>query len=126
MPRLKRKKMVANDETSLNDLIQEVYNDSHNIRSSIQSVLSKWEPKVKDEGNISAFGKEIVSLINALSKNQDQKINLLKILSEIRYRKNGGANIVDTQKPKDGEETISDDAKSQLRKMIEEERKRVS
>jgi hypothetical protein len=88
MPRPKRKKIKFDDEDSLNDLLQEIYDDSHNIRSQIRRLFTKWEAKVKEGGEIQAIGDQIIKLINAASKNQDQKIMLLKYLKEVVFEKN--------------------------------------
>lgn len=125
MARIKRKKILVNDENSINDLIQEIYNDAHQIRSSIVALFNKWNGMAKEEGQIAAFGKEVVSLINSLARNQDQKIAMVKILSDILYKKNTGTS--DDSKKKntgDDENDLSETAKADLRKMIEEARQR--
>ena len=77
MPRPKRQKLKF-DEDSLNKLLQEIYDESHNIRAQIKRLFTKLETKIKEEGEIAAFGDQVVKLINAEAKNQDQKIMLLK------------------------------------------------
>lgn len=86
MARPKRKK-IKFDEESVNDLLQEVYNDSHNIKSKITRLFTKWETKVKEGGEIAAIGEQIIKLIGAEAKNQDQKIMLLKYLKEVVFDK---------------------------------------
>lgn len=126
MARIKRKKMLVNDENSLNDLIQEIYNDAHQIRASIVALFNKWNNLAKEGGEIAAFGKEVVSLINSLARNQDQKIAMAKILSDILYKKNTNSGD-DSKKKNSNEESendLSETAKADLRKMIEEARER--
>ena len=123
MARIKRKSIVVNNEKSLNDLIQEIYNDAHQIRASIVSLFNKWNGMAKEAGEIAAFGKEVVSLINSLAKNQDQKIAMAKILSDILYKKNTNSGE-DSKKKNIDDNDLSETAKSDLRKMIEEARKR--
>jgi len=84
MARPKRKTLKFNEE-SVNKLLQEIYNDTHNIRAKLSRLFTKWEAKVKEGGEIQAMGDQIVKLINAEAKNQDQKIMLLKYLKEVVF-----------------------------------------
>lgn len=86
MPRPKRKKLKF-DEDSLNKLLQEIYDDSHNIRAQIKRLFTKWEKHAKEGGEIAAIGDQIVKIIAAEAKNQDQKIMLLKYLKEVVFDK---------------------------------------
>lgn len=86
MPRPPRNKIEFSEE-SMNDFLQEIYEDSHRTRSKITRLFTKWEGKVKEEGNIAAFGDQVVKLITAEIKNQDQKIMLLKYLKDIVFEK---------------------------------------
>jgi membrane-bound lytic murein transglycosylase len=112
MPRKKRKKLKFTED-SLNDLLQEIYDDSHNIRAKITRLFNKWEKQAKEGGEIAAFGDSIVKLINAESKNQDQKIMLLKYLKEVVFADNA-------DKPTDKAE-ITDDTKNELMKIVANE-----
>jgi len=84
MARPTRRKLKF-DEESVNKLLQEIYDESHNIRSKIARLFSKWESKTKENGEIAAIGDQIVKLIAAEAKNQDQKIMLLKYLKEVVF-----------------------------------------
>jgi len=86
MARPKRKKLKF-DETSVNNLLQEIYNESHNIKAKITRLFTKWETQVKENGEVAAVGDQIVKLIAAEAKNQDQKIMLLKYLKEVVFEK---------------------------------------
>lgn len=86
MARIKRKKLKF-DEESVNSLLQEIYNDTHNIRAKIVRLFTKWETQVKENGEVAAVGDQIVKLISAEAKNQDQKIMLLKYLKEVVFEK---------------------------------------
>lgn len=121
MARIKRK-MMEIDEKTLKGLMQETYNDAHQIRATIIALFNNWNSKIKEQGEIAATGKEVVALINALARNQDQKITLMKVLSDILYvkNKNGAQNDQPNAPVKAGE--LTEDAKSALRKMIEENR----
>lgn len=122
MARIKRKTMNI-DEGTLKILMQEAYNDAHQIRSTVIALFNNWNSKIKEQGEIAATGKEVVSLINALARNQDQKITLLKVLSDILYKtKTAGGS--DQSKSTNTETDLSEDAKSHLRKMIDEARER--
>lgn len=83
-----RKKQLKFDEESVNGLLQEIYNDSHTIRAKITRLFTKWERNAKEGGEIAAIGDQIVKLISAEAKNQDQKIMLLKYLKEVVFDKN--------------------------------------
>jgi hypothetical protein len=127
MARIKRKTIDLN-EKSVKDLMQETYNDAHQIRSTIVALFNVWNSKVKEQGEIAATGKEIVSLINALARNQDQKIALMKVLSDIVFVKDksnsGNSGNTKSQPVSDDEVTLSEEAKNNLRKLIEEARQR--
>ena len=97
MPRPRRKK-IKFDEESVNSLLQEIYDDSHNIRAQIKRLYTKWETKVKEGGEIQALGDSIVKLIAAEAKNQDQKIMLLKYLKEVVFAKPIGGQDEDVEK----------------------------
>jgi hypothetical protein len=49
-------------------------------------LFRKWEKYVDDETKIAVLGEQIVKLIQAEAKNQDQKILLLKFLKEVAYK----------------------------------------
>jgi len=73
------------DEESANKLFQEIYDESHNLKAKITRLFTKWELKVKEGGEIQAIGDQIVKLIAAEAKNQDQKLMLLKFLKEVVF-----------------------------------------
>lgn len=123
MARIKRKEMNI-DENTLKILMQETYNDAHQIRSTVVSLFNNWNSKIKEQGEIAATGKEVVSLINAMARNQDQKIVLLKVLSDILYNKNKTTTSSDQSKSTASAGVLTEDAKSSLRQMIEEARER--
>jgi hypothetical protein len=123
MARIKRKKMDI-DENTFKGLMQETYNDAHQIRSTIIALFNNWNAKIKEQGEIAATGKEVVSLINALARNQDQKLTLMKVLSDILYTKNKSNSSTDQSKTPAGEDDLSEDAKSSILKMIENAREK--
>lgn len=84
MPR-KRRKQIKFTEDSVNEYMQEIYDDSFKLNSRINVLFQKWEAKVKDGGEIAAFGDQIVKIIAAMAKNQEQKIAILKILKDIVF-----------------------------------------
>ena len=73
MARPQRKKLKF-DEDSVNKLLQEIYDESFNIKAKIARLYTKWEIKVKENSEVAAIGDQIVKLIAAEAKNQDQKI----------------------------------------------------
>lgn len=119
MARPKRKQLKF-DEESVNKLLQEIYDESHNIKAKITRLFNKWETQVKETGEVAAIGGEIVKLIAAEAKNQDQKIMILKYLKEVVFEKNreggalqGGAS--------DGEEReMSAERRNELLSFVEE------
>jgi hypothetical protein len=119
MARLTRKKLKF-DESSVNDLLQEIYNDTHNIRSLIKRLFTKWENKVKEGGEIAALGDQIVKLIAAEAKNQDQKIMLLKYLKEVVFQKN---NPTSNKESDDDNSDLSTERKNELIKMVHQQLK---
>ncbi len=114
MARIKRKKLKFNED-SVNGLLQEIYNDTHNIRAKIVRLFTKWETQVKENGEVAAVGDQIVKLIAAEAKNQDQKIMLLKYLKEVVFEKSKNKND-----DEDKREITSED-RNALIKMAKEE-----
>ena len=122
MPRPQRRKL-AFDEESVNKLLQEIYDESHNIKAKITRLFTKWELKVKEGGEIQAIGDQIVKLIAAEAKNQDQKIMLLKYLKEVVFENKDGGSTNSNQKFKP-EETAGDlatDRRNELLDMVQKE-----
>lgn len=117
MARPKRKRLQFTEE-SVNKLLQEIYDDSHNIKAKIARLFTKWETKVKENGEIAAIGDQIVKLIAAEAKNQDQKIMLLRYLKEVVFDKNGGGKGEDD---KGDEKTITADRRNELLNMVQSE-----
>lgn len=113
MPRPKRRKIEFNEE-SVNELFQEIYNDNFNIRAQIRRLFSKWEQKVKEGGEIQAIGDQIVKLIGAEAKNQDQKIMLLKYLKEVVFNKDNN-----NSSKNENESEVSSDRRNELINMVE-------
>lgn len=119
MPRPTRKK-IKFDEHSVNDLLQEIYDDSHNIKAKIARLFTKWESKVKEGGEISALGDQIVKLLGAEAKNQDQKIMLLRYLKEVVFDIKSNSGEENTQS-KNEKGNTSSDRRNELLGMIQEE-----
>ncbi len=117
MPRPKKRK-IKFDEESVNGLLQEIYDDTHNIRAQIKRLYTKWETKVKEGGEIQALGDQIVKLIAAEAKNQDQKIMLLKYLKEVVFAKSTG-----TQADIEEEKKITTEKRNVLIGLVERYKK---
>ena len=118
MPRPKRKKLKF-DEESVNELLQEIYDESYSIRSQIKILFRKWESKVKDGGEIAAMGDQIIKLISAEAKNQDQKIMLLKYLKEVVYQ-----NTKISSSKSEDDEKLDSKKRNELLNMVNEELKK--
>lgn len=123
MARVKRKAIKFTEE-SLNELYQELYNDTHNYKAQVTAILARWSPLIKDEGNIAAMGKDIVNLMNAIARTNDQKIVLVKILKDIVFAKNE-INDSNSNNSNPDQVTLSDEAKMELMRMADEARKGI-
>lgn len=123
MARVKRKAIKFTEE-SLNELYQELYNDTHNYKAQVTAILARWSPLIKDEGNIAAMGKDVVNLMNAIARTNDQKIVLVKILKDIVFAKNEiGDSNPNNSNP--DQVTLSDEAKMELMRMADDARKGI-
>lgn len=119
MPRPHRRKLKF-DEESVNNLLQEIYDESHNIKAKIARLFTKWELKVKENSEVAAIGDQIVKLIAAEAKNQDQKIMLLRYLKEVVFD-NETANAKNGfNKPKSDDENVSDDRRNEILKIVQD------
>jgi hypothetical protein len=116
MPRPTKKKLQFTEE-SVNKLLQEIYDESHNIKAKIARLFTKWETKIKENGEIAAIGDQIVKLIAAEAKNQDQKIMLLKYLKEVVFD-----NKVNGEKNEKNNEVkeVTSDRRNELLRMVED------
>jgi hypothetical protein len=112
MARPKRKQLKF-DEDSVNKLLQEIYEDSHNQKAKIARLFTKWETKVKENGEVAAIGDQIVKLITAEAKNVDQKIMLLRYLKEVVYDK-GGSGIAGKNVSIEEQDEVGTDRRNQL------------
>lgn len=113
-----RRKKLKFDEDSVNGLLQEIYEESHNIKAKITRLFTKWEIKVKENSEVAAIGDQIVKLIAAEAKNQDQKIMLLRYLKEVVFDNKSGNN--NPQQKNDDEKHLSSERKNELLRMVEE------
>jgi len=123
MARPKRKRLEFTED-SVNKLLQEIYEDSHNQKAKITRLFNKWETKVKENGEVAAIGDQIVKLIAAEAKNVDQKILLLRYLKEVVFDKKDGGGVVSTGNVSTGTDengNVSTDRRNELLKFVEEE-----
>ena len=120
MPRPVRRKL-AFDEDSVNKLLQEIYEESHNIKAKIVRLFTKWELKVKEGGDIAAIGDQVVKLIAAESKNQDQKIMLLKYLKEVVFDNYVKAGSTDGSRAVEDTGDVTNDRRNELLDMVQKE-----
>jgi len=121
-PRPKRKQLKF-DEDSVNKLLQEIYDESHNIKAKITRLFTKWETKVKESGEVAAIGDQIVKLIAAEAKNQDQKIVLLRYLKEVVFDVKGGVGTGTTPISHGSDENgvVSTERRNELLNFVNEE-----
>lgn len=120
MPRPTRKRLKF-DEESVNKLLQEIYDDSHNIKAKVARLFTKWELRVKEGGEIAAIGDQIVKLIAAEAKNQDQKIMLLKYLKEVVFDTKSGNNSNNNESDSSSTAEVSTDRRNQLLDIVHRE-----
>ena len=122
MPRPIRKRLNF-DEESVNKLLQEIYDESHNIKAKIARLFTKWELKVKETGEVQAIGDAIIKLIAAEAKNQDQKIMLLRYLKEVVFdnKANEGNN---SNKKSEEAGNVTSDRRNEILKLVEDELER--
>lgn len=116
MPRPTRRRLTF-DEDSANKLLQEIYDESHNIKAKLNRLFTKWEQKVKEGGEIAAIGDQIVKLIAAEAKNQEQKIMLLRYIKEFVFDKSNTGSGSSGQKSntiKTDEREITSDERNEL------------
>lgn len=114
------RKRLKFDEESVNKLLQEIYDESHNIKAKLTRLFTKWEQKVKEGGEIAAIGDQIVKLIAAEAKNQDQKIMLLRYLKEVVFedKSGNGANHFDKKVDEKG---VTTDRRNELLDFVQKE-----
>ena len=117
-PRPTRKNLKF-DEESVNKLLQEIYNESCNVKAKIVRLFTKWEMKVKEGGEIQAIGDQIVKLIAAEAKNQDQKIMLLKYLKEVVFDNKALGNKVNVKPEETGD--VTTERRNELLSFVEAE-----
>jgi hypothetical protein len=108
MPRPARKRLRF-DEESMNDLLQEIYDDSLNIKQKAIRLFNKWEVKIKETGEVAAIGDQLIKLIAAEAKNADQKLLMLKYLKEVVY---------DSKTKTNGDDEKADDISSDSRQAL--------
>jgi len=122
MARPKRQKIQLTEE-SVNNLFQEIYNDNHVIKAQITRLFTKWETRIKEEGNIAAIGDQVVKLIAAMAKNQDQKIMILRYLKEVVYNKDnaGGTAASSGTISSESTEDVSTNRRNQLLGLVADE-----
>jgi len=111
------RKRLKFDEDSVNKLLQEIYDDSHNQKAKIARLFSKWEIKIKENSEVAAIGDQIVKLIAAEAKNVDQKIMILRYLKEVVFEDNKPGN---NSSKSDEEKTLTAERKNELLKMVED------
>ena len=111
------RKKLKFDEDSVNKLLQEIYDESCNVKAKIIRLFTKWESKIKENVEITAIGDQIVKLIAAEAKNQDQKIMLLKYLKEVVFdnKANGGKN-----EKNDEIKEVTSDRRNELLRLVED------
>ena len=123
MPRPKRKQLKF-DEDSVNKLLQEIYDESHNQKAKITRLFTKWETKIKETGEVAAIGDQIVKLISAEAKNQDQKIMLLRYLKEVVFDKKGEGGVTTPSgqsQSADENGSVSTDRRNELLTFVKDE-----
>lgn len=114
MPRPTKKKLDFTQD-SLNQLIQEIYTDTYNVRSDIRVLLNKWSQMVNTGGEVAAIGKNIVDLIKVEVSNNEQKLVLAKYLKEVVYAADKDGKIDNKSTP-----VLSGSDKSEILKRVKD------
>ena len=125
MPRPPRRRLSF-DEESVNKLLQEIYDEIHNIKAKLNRLFTKWEQKVKEGGEIAAIGDQIVKLIAAEAKKKKQKIMLLRYLKEVVFDNKTGAappasSGQKTNKEKSDEREVTTEERNNLLDFVQQE-----
>jgi len=116
------RKKLEFTEDSVNKLLQEIYEDSHNQKAKIGRLFNKWETKVKENGEVAAIGDQIVKLIAAEAKNVDQKIMLLRYLKEVVFdKKSEGTTGNSSNVNVDEQGSVGTDRRNELLNFVQEE-----
>jgi hypothetical protein len=84
MSRITKKKLDFTKESML-EILQECYNETHNIRTDTILLLNKWKPKASEIGDIAMIGKQIIDLIDKREKILGKKVEVVKIMKDIIY-----------------------------------------
>jgi len=109
------------DRESLENLFQEVYNDSYNLRGEISALLVGYKAFLaeKDLTKTSIIAKDIANLLTLRENNNKSKIAILKLLTEIVYGEDKKSPDKKNDKD-DGEsfKTLTDAEKHQLIKDV--------
>ena len=113
MPRPKRKKIKFTEE-SVNNLFQEIYDENHNLKAQITRLFTKWVTRIKEDGNIAAIGDQVIKVIAAQAKNQDQKIMILKYLKEVVFNEKSSGGTVGSTVPLEETGELTTDRRNEL------------
>ncbi len=104
------------DEASVNTLLMEIYNESFNLKAKTSRLYTNWESRIKENGEIAAFGDQIIKIIAAEHKNQDQKIVLLRYLKEVVFDK-----IAVSKNDAKDVESVNSDGRNNILSMVAKE-----
>lgn len=115
MPRRSRIKVKFTEE-SVNEFLQEIYDESHILRTDITHLYNKWKTHVKEGADVAGIGKDIVGLLKARDNIIGRKVDLLKVVKDIVFKEKNVGKNTETDTP-----DISDTDKSKLLDAIQEQ-----
>jgi len=136
--RPQKKKLQLNNEETVNKILQEIYNENLELKSSIRKLYVKWERYVISETEVGAIGKNIYDILNLLQRHHTTKLDILKFMRDYNLDSNKitlGYDKLQVEKDNiegksedasQGNEVMSAARKSELRKMVEDANKRKS
>lgn len=113
-----KKTKINLDKNSLQELMQEIYNDCNNIMNNARKELNerKTRAEIEDTNDEYQIGKVNNETIKILESTVDKKIALAKLQTQIL-----GNNSEDSQGSVDN--TITEDDKNTLRELFKEKSK---
>ncbi len=117
-----KKTKINLDKSSLQEFMQEIYNDCVNVMNSARKELNerKNRAEIEDINDESQIGKVNNDTLKIIEATIDRKLALAKLQSQIVD--NNDKNSETTKQS--GDSTLTDDDKSLLRELFEEQKQK--
>lgn len=113
-----RKQKLKIDEDTLQNLLDECYNDTNDLKAEILTLYQKWDVKVVEIGEFAAIGRDLIKLLDQKDKLLDKK---LKIAQQIHQTITERNRLEKMNKTEDEEKELSipDNLQNQINQMVE-------